>query len=161
MLFKDFWFHFIIAARLDTLDADNPTLLEYIRKNRIAPPPINSELTKAAAQDYSQGGQTAAIFNIIRNKVFICLPVFFCYLPCQYFADEWVFCRMWCLWWTFVLEHFLHWAPAELDWSHDWGGAHQFQISTGEKKKCDLGPSLPVLDHQTKNVRFSKCILCW
>jgi hypothetical protein len=59
----------LIAARLEKLEADSPVLIEYIRKNRIAPPPITSELTKAAAKDYSQGGQTAAILDLIQNKV--------------------------------------------------------------------------------------------
>jgi len=59
-----------IAARLADLDADSPALIEYIKKNRMAPAPTPDELTKIPANDTSQLGQTSALLEIFQNKVF-------------------------------------------------------------------------------------------
>jgi hypothetical protein len=63
-----------VAARLDKLEADDPALIEYIRKNKMAPPPAANALTKAPPSDTSQHHQTPMLLEMLKNKVTISLP---------------------------------------------------------------------------------------
>jgi len=58
-----------LAARLGALEGDHPDVIDYIRKNKLIPPPPVALRNKDPAVDTSTSGVSELVVELTRNKV--------------------------------------------------------------------------------------------